>query len=95
MGHVKSALAGDSMRVRGPQKRHVEWDKYSNGRQCGRVTSVEIESHQATNDNADNILKKRRLGFAINQVGTSRHKFDSFSKALLSLGSTIRKWFIP
>lgn len=31
VGHVKRALVRGSMRVRGPQKRHFEWNKFQMG----------------------------------------------------------------
>jgi len=55
VGHVKRALVRGSMRVRGPQKRHCEWDKFQMGVNAVRVTRVEIESHPATAINAERI----------------------------------------
>jgi hypothetical protein len=64
----KEHLVRVSMRVRGPQKRHFEWDKFQMGVNAVRVTRAEIESHQATADNAERIKKmKKRLGCG--QVG--------------------------
>lgn len=42
VGHVKRALVRGSMRVRGPQKRHFEWDKFQMGVNAVRVIRVEI-----------------------------------------------------